>query len=144
MFQYHLGRGTILTRSPIYHNTGHGPLTAHCVDGSRTVGQFKSTVGVFHMRAEEWALVPLSNADLRHRASHGISVARTAGHTFSAVPGWVMWADNWTGFSCRKANLGHGASHRVRVTTTARSHPFFLAVQGWVMGADRWTGFSRS
>merc|ERR1712179_194221 len=110
MFQYHLGRGTILTRSPIYHNTGHGPLTAHCIDGSSTVGQYGSTVRVFDMWTEEWALVSLSNALLGHRASHRVGVARTASHTFSAVPRWMMWADEWAGFSRCPIyhNTGHG------------------------------------
>ena len=95
MFQYHLGRGTILTRSPIYHNTGHGPLTAHCIDGSSTVGQYGSTVRVFDMWTEEWALVSLSNADLRHHASHGVNVTRAVCHTFSAVHRWHRRAGCW-------------------------------------------------
>ena len=95
MFQYYLGRGTILTSSPIYHNTGHGPLTAHCVDGSSTVGQYGSTVRVFDVRTEERAGVSLSNADLRHRASHGVGLARTASHTFSAVHRWQGWTRCW-------------------------------------------------
>merc|ERR1719500_2292483 len=110
MFQYHLGRGTILTRSPIYHNTGHGPLTAHCIDGSSTVGQYGSTVRVFDMWTEEWAGVSLSNADLRHRTSHRVDVTRACSHSCSAVRGWVGWADEWTGFSRRPIyhNTGHG------------------------------------
>ena len=141
MFQYYLGRGTILTSSPIYHNTGHGPLTAHCVDGSRTVGQYGSTVGVFDVWTEEWALVSLSNALLGHRASHRVGVARTASHTFSAVPRWMMWAVEWAGVSFSNADFRHLTSHGVDVTR-ACSHSC-SAVRGWVGWADEWTGFSR-
>merc|ERR1712012_391241 len=88
-----LSRGrTLFTRSPIHHDTIHRGLAAHCVDGPRTVGHDKSAVGVFDMWTEEWVLVSLSNADLRHRASHRVCVTRTASHTFSTVSGWEGWA----------------------------------------------------
>ena len=86
---------TGFSRCPIYHNTGHGPLTAHCIDGSSTVGQYGSTVRVFDMWTEERAGVTLTNADLRHRASHGVGLARTASHTFSAVHRWQGWTRCW-------------------------------------------------
>merc|ERR1712012_506787 len=71
---------------------GHCSPAAHSVDGPRTVGHDKSAVGGFDMWTEEWALVSLSNADLRHRASHRVGVIRTASHTFSTVSGRERWA----------------------------------------------------
>ena len=82
----------MLTRSPIHHDTVHRRLTAICVDGSSTVGHDKSAVGVLDMWTDEWALVSLSNAGLRHSASLWVEFTRTASHTFSAVSGRERWA----------------------------------------------------
>merc|ERR1712047_161347 len=88
--------GALLTRSPIHHDTVHRGLAAVCVDGSRTVGHDKSAVGVLDMWTEEWALLSLSNADVRHRASHRVGVTRTASHTFSTVSGG-KGGQSWAG-----------------------------------------------
>merc|ERR1712130_803223 len=67
-------------------------LAAVCVDGSRTVGHDKSAVGMLDMWTDVWALLSLSNADVRHRASAGVEFTRTASHTFSTVSRWKRWA----------------------------------------------------
>ena len=146
MFQYHLGRGTILTRSPIYHNTGHGPLTAHCVDGSITVGQYGSTVRVFDVRTEERAGVSLSNADLRHLTSHGVDVTRACSHSCSAVRGWVGWADEWTGFSRCPIyhNTGHGPLTAHCIDGSSTVGQYGSTVRVFDMWTEEWAGLSLS
>merc|ERR1711894_12985 len=78
----------LLTRSPIHHDTVHRGLAAVCVDGSSTVGHDKSAVGVLGMWTDVWALVSLSNADVRHRASpRVVEVTRTA----FRIAFWAVW-----------------------------------------------------
>merc|ERR1712130_33453 len=47
------------------------------------------------MWTEEWALVSLRNADLRHHAAHGVDVARAGCHTCPAVHGQHRRAWCW-------------------------------------------------
>ena len=131
MLVVHLGGGTLLTLSQ--EKTGLGPLTAHCIDGSRTVGHDKPTVGGRKTWTEEWAWVTLSNALVRHWASHRVGVTRAVGHTYSAVPGSVMWAVEWTRVSLRNTAVRLLASNNGVDVTRAGPCPLH-AVHGTRVG----------
>ena len=127
----HLCGGTLLTLSQ--ENTGLWPLTAHCIDGSRTVGHDKPTVDGWKTWTEEWTHGTLSNTLVRHWASHRVGVTRAVGHTFSAVPGSVMWAVEWTRVSLRNAAVRLLASNNGVDVTRAGPWPLH-AVHRW----ERW------
>ena len=130
----HLCGGTLLTLSQ--ENTGLWPLTAHCIDGSRTVGHDKPTVDGWKTWTEEWTCITLSNALVGRRASHRVGVTRAVGHTFSAVPGSVMWAVEWTRVSLRNTAVRLLASNNGVDVTRAGPRPFH-AVHGWERRARR-------
>ena len=118
----------MLTRSPIHHDAVHRGLAAVCVDGSSTVGHDKSAVGVLDMWTDEWALVSLSNAGLRHSASLRVKFTRTASHTFSAVSGRERWAR-----VCRQSQgSGEEGEEQERHLEACSARQFCLPSSSWL------------